>query len=299
MKRILFFLGAIMLASVTLLTSCTEDDPVDLPPTISFLTADTLISANSTVYVNATFYVGINAVANTTSGSKIQSLRVVRISNNQVIGDQTFPYDDDNLSVVISFVALPETGTENIEFTVTDKDGQSAKKNLQITTQVVSGGEIDSWQQKILGSWSNTTIGSSFGSSNGNVYKLNEAFANQALIDFIYWWGETTDATIGAPNDGNAALVFNTGDYKLNNWTIKNATKFKTTTVNSAAFDAMTDAGDIIDIATGADQTRIGELSLDQVIAFVTVSGKHGLIRVKNIVINSNGSITIDVKVQK
>jgi hypothetical protein len=115
----------------------------------------------------------------------------------------------------------------------------------------------------------------------------------------MYWWGESTSATIGAPDDANAALVFNTGDFKLENWTTKNATRFKTTTVNSAAFDAISDANEIVDIATGADQTRIANLAVDQVIAFVTVTGKHGLIRVNSFTAGSDGVLSIDVKVEK
>jgi hypothetical protein len=115
----------------------------------------------------------------------------------------------------------------------------------------------------------------------------------------MYWWGQSTSATIGAPDDANAALVFNTGAYAIPNWTTKNATRFKTTTVTSTAFDAITYASEIIDIATGADQTRIGTLANDQVIAFITVTNKHGLIRVKSFVSGSDGSMTVDVKVEK
>jgi hypothetical protein len=131
------------------------------------------------------------------------------------------------------------------------------------------------------------------------VYKLNEAFANQTLIDFMYWWGQTTAATLGAPNDPNAAEVFNSGNYALANWTTKNATKFKMTNMTAPVFDAVTDSGPCIEYAAGADGTRAGALADDQVVAFVTVTGKHGLIKVIEITEGSNGSIKIDVKVER
>jgi hypothetical protein len=300
MKRILFFLSAILITSVTLFTSCTEDtDPVDLPPTVNFVADAGYISNDATLTVGMPFAVKVLAQANVTSGSKIQSIKITRIVNNQIIWDTTLAFNDATVTLEANFNALNTVGTENIEFKATDKAGQSAKKEIKITTTNVSGGAINSWEMRILGSWNNLTVGSSFASINGNVYMLDQAFANQNLIDFIYWWGQTTAATIGAPNDPNAALVFNTGAYALSNWTTRNATKFKPTTLTSAQFDAVTDATPCIDNATGADGTRLGALAVDQVFAFISVTGKHGLIRVKNITEGSAGQITIDVKVQQ
>jgi hypothetical protein len=297
MKRTIIFLAAILISSAAFLTSCTEDeDPANLPPTISFLTADTLISSNGNVFVGETFYVGINAIANSTSNSKIESLRVTRIYNNQMVGDDTFPYNDDNISVIISFNGLNETGTENIEFTVTDKDGQTAKKSLQIT-YLENKTPIVSFTMKVLGSYQSTT-GSSFASIDGSVYTMAEAFANQAKVDFLYWWGASTSATIGAPDDANANAVY-TGVNGLPNWTTKNATRFKTTSIPISEFDAIDDGQVLATNASGADQTRIGSLMVENVIAFVTVSGKHGLIKVTDITVGVAGDVTIDVKVEE
>jgi hypothetical protein len=299
MKRIFLFLGAIILTSVALLTSCTSDNTVDTPPTVNFVAGAGFISDDATLTVSTPFQIKILAEANATSQSKIESLKVTRVFDLQSSDTTYGGFNDVTLSLTISFPGVPQPGVESIEFKVTDKDGFSSTISLQITWETAAGGPIDTWEMRILGSWNNVDTGSSFASINGNVYKLNEAFANQTLIDFIYWWGQSTSATIGAPNDANAALVFNTGAYALSNWTTLNATQFKTTTVNSAAFDAITDATECIDIATGANQTRIGGLVEDQVIAFVTVTNKHGLVRVKNIATGSAGSITIDIKVEK
>jgi hypothetical protein len=300
MKRIILFLSAILISSVTLFTSCTEDTTTpDLPPSISFVAGANYISADATIDISTNFTVKILVEPNVTSGKVVESLKVTGTFNNTLVRDTTFALNNAT-TMEITFVAASTVGEENLEFTAIDKDNQSAKISLKITTKepTVTGDPINYWSEKILGSWSNTT-GSSFASANGTVYTLDQAFANQALIDYMYWWGASTSATIGAPDDANAALVFNTGDYKLDNWTTKNATRFKTTTVTVAAFDAMTDDTDIKAIADGADQTRIGTLAPDQVIAFVTVEGKKGLIKVNAITDGSDGTITIDVKVQQ
>jgi hypothetical protein len=298
MKRVFLFLGAIMISLVTLLTSCTEDNPVDTPPTINFVSGAGFISGDATLTVSTPFIIKILAEENATSGSNLKSLKITRVFNLQS-WDTTLTFNESTYTLEASFTAQSVAGVERIEFIVTDNDGQTDMADLQITTEPVSGGAIDSWTERIMGSWANPT-GSSFASINGNVYTIDIAFANQSLIDYMYWWAQSTNsATIGAPDDENAQLVFNEGDYRLELWTTKNPTRFKTTTVTSSAFDAITDATDIIDIATGADQTRLANLAVDQVIAFVTVTNKRGLIRVKSITQGSNGTITIDVKVEK
>jgi hypothetical protein len=93
----------------------------------------------------------------------LKSLKITRVFDLQS-WDTTLTFNESTYTQEITFVAAATTGIERIEFKVTDNDGQTAMIDLQITTELVSGGEIDSWEQKILGSWSNTTIGSSFGS---------------------------------------------------------------------------------------------------------------------------------------
>jgi hypothetical protein len=298
MKKIMYLAGFVLLSTALFFTACsTKDENPDLPPGISFVIGDTLVSNDATVPVGSTFSVKVLCEANTTSGAIIKTLRVTRVTNNQVFLDQTIDADNTPFTVIVTFEALAEAGMEVIEFTTTDKDGQTASINLEITTEEAAK-PIDSWTERLLGSWNNPT-GSSFASINGNVYTLDEAFVHQSLIDYMYWWGQTTSATIGCPADTNAAKVFNTGNYKLDNWTTKNDTKFKTTTITSAEFDAISDASVIIPAAAGADQTHIGALAVDQVIAFITVTNKSGLIRVKGIAEGSDGTMTVDVKVEK
>jgi len=80
---------------------------------------------------------------------------------------------------------------------------------------------------------------------------------------------------------------------------VKSGTRFKATALSATDFDAVTDATACIDNATGADQTRMGALAEDNVFAFITVTGKHGLIKVVGINAGAAGDITIDVKVEK
>ncbi len=294
MKKILYLAGIMLISSALFFTACTDDEESpNLPPSISFVSGSGFLTDDATVPVNSEFKVKVLCEPNATSGAKIQSLRITRVTNNQVFLDTTLAY---TVPVEVTFNALPDPGVEKIEFTATDKDGESAKASLEITTQSIAGG-INAFPMRILGSYSSPT-GSSFASIDGSVYTLAQAFANQTIIDFMYWWGASTNATIGAPDDANAGLVF-TGVNGLPNWTVKNGTRFKVTTLTTTEFDAVDTDEVCIDQATGADQTRMEDLAVDDVFAFITVTGKHGLIKVTSINTGAAGDITIDVKVEK
>jgi hypothetical protein len=140
MKRIYLFLGAVLLSSASLFTACKSDNNnVDLPPTVNFVTGANYISSNDTLTVNTQFQVKILAVANVTSGSKIQSLKLTRVFNLQSSDTTYSGFNDATLSLIITFPGIPEPGQENIEFKVTDKDGQSATINLTIAWTAVVG----------------------------------------------------------------------------------------------------------------------------------------------------------------
>ena len=122
---------------------------------------------------------------------------------------------------------------------------------------------------------------------------------NATKVDFLYWWGASTSATIGAPDDANAMAVYNNATNGIQTWTVKNATRFQTTTITGSQFDAYTDDTEIVAAAAGSAETRIGTLAAGDVIAFVSAGGKHGLLKVIEIVDGVAGQITFDVKVQQ
>jgi hypothetical protein len=299
MKKLLLIAGIALFSTTFFFSSCTDDEEPQpsQPPSINFLTGSDLISSDATVTVNGTFKIKVYAEENADSKSNLRSLEITRVFNLNS-WDTTFTYNDPNLTAEINFTAQPVAGVENITFEVTDNDGQKASISVKITTEEATGGPIRTFTMKILGSYQSTT-GSSFASIDGSVYNLAEAKANSANVDFLYWWGATTSATIGAPDDVNAATVYNNPTNGIPTWDTKNPTRFKTTTVTGAEFDAYGDDTEIIAIATGADQTRTGSLAVGNVIAFMTASGKYGVIKVTDIVAGADGQITIDVKVQE
>ncbi len=296
MKKLFVLSLTVLLTASLFFTSCTDDtDPTDLPPSISFVTGSNYISGDATLEVSEPFTVKVLAEANATSNARIETLKITRVFDLQS-WDTTLTVNQTTFSLEVNFIAASAAGVERITFEITDKDGEKASVKMDITTEeTVNPIAYKTFTMKILGSYQSAT-GSSFASIDGNVYTMAQAFANQASIDFLYWWGGTTNATIGAPDDDNANVVY-TGANGLPNWTTKNATRFKTTALTAAEFDAISDGAPLIANATGADQTRIGSLVVGNVIAFKTVTNKEGLIKVVANNTGAAGDITIDVKV--
>ena len=209
--------------------------------------------------------------------------------------DSTF--SSDTYSIDFNVIAASQTGTVKFTFKITAADGESSEISLSITT---TAGPITSCSQKILGSYDNTTTGSSFASADGTVYSLADAKTNTAKIDWMYYYGSVSNlATLVAPIDATASSVFS-GTNGPANWTVRNNTKLaKVTLPAGVTWDNITTDAEIIPLATGLTETKVNMLTVGQIVSFKTVTGKMGLIKIEAISGTTAGSLTYSVKVQQ
>jgi len=290
MKKLSFVFAMALLASMPFLTSCNKDTT---PPTMNFIGGGDYISADVSVVANSAIKAGVNAQS---GSSKLTRFQIVRTFNNipttvldSVISTETF-------NITVEGFARDEAGVERWSFTITDKDGETATLAFNVTTTV---GSIKSYTEKILGSYDNATLGSSFASADGTIYKLAEAKANAAKIDWMYFYGATNQATLAAPNDPDAIDVFS-GSNGPDTWSVKNATKFaKVTFPAGTTWDGITNDIPIINLASGVAESKVNMLTVGQIVAFKTAAGKMGLIKIEAITGTGAGSITYSVKVQE
>jgi hypothetical protein len=302
MKNLIFLFLSIMIAGMSFMTSCSSDDttePQNVQPTINFIGGTGYISSNATVPAGSTIKMGVNAFANATSGAKLVRLLITRVFNN-------FPYivldsviNVSSFSLSVNSEARSEIGQETWFFRITDKDNQAKEINLTITTESTAG-PINTFSMKILGSYASAT-GSSFASIDGTVYTLANAKANAAKIDWLYYFGASAanHATIASPNDSTAATVFNEAPNNLASWSVRNNTLFKKVT-ESIDWNSITDDQIIVaQTASGVTNTYINQLAVNDMLAFITASGKKGMIKVESISGTTAGTITISVKVQQ
>jgi len=301
MKKSTYLIAALFVAVITIFSSCKKDDPTPTQLFTFNLTAGAgYVSGDVTLTTGEQFKVGINAFAGT--GSTLTRFLVTRVYNNKP--DDVFDTTLNLASMNYDFYGITnnEPGVENWIFTVTQSDGSTLDKSFNITTESVVG-PILTYDQRILGA-QQSGIGSSFASANGTIYNLADAKINAAMIDWLYYYGATNLATLASPDDDNAATIFtdggsvaNPGPNALVNWAIRNATRFRTIT-DSLDWDAIQDDTELINLSQGAIETMANELKTGNYVAFITASGKKGLIRINGIFQEEDGTIDISVKVQ-
>lgn len=299
MKRLSFLFAIILMASMPFFTSCGKDPATDVKPTINFIGGTGYTSQDVTLKAGETLKVGISAFSNASSKAKLKSFKIVRTFNNVPFTalDSTLN-STDAFNITIESFAYPTAGVERWAFTITDKDGEFSEISFNVTT--TSGGQITSYTQKILGSYDNATIGSSFASSDGTVYSLANAKTNAAKIDWMYYYGATNLATLASPNDATVAEIFTSATNGPATWSVRNDTKFdKVTLPTGLTWDNITTDAEIVILASGVSKTKVTALTVGQIVAFKTVTGKQGLIKVEAITGTGAGSITYSVKVQQ
>lgn len=297
----LFIYAAAFIATATILSSC-GDDTLTSPPEVAFVTGTDYTSADATVTAGTQVKSAITA----TSTEGIKGFKITVKYNGQAASTTVLDSVVSGNPTVFNsgdMFAQSQTavGDETWTFTVTDKNGEATSVSYKLTT-TAQGGTINEYSARLLGSYTNQTLGSFFSTSTGSVYLQADAKANQTAVDFVYFYGATNLATITAPDDADAATIFNGATNGLQTWTTKNATRFKTTNLAAGDFVAASTETALIngyDNAAGTAGSKVNQLAKDQVFAFITNNGKKGLVHVANITTGANGSITINVKVIK
>jgi hypothetical protein len=292
MKKLSLLFVLILIAFAGFFTGC-EDVTEDTAPTLEFFGGNYI---DEDVTVEPGGALAFSWLA-TKGSSNLASFSIER-DNITLAGYPDEDIPNDNYSASVSLEAPQNEGAYVYKFIVTDNNDLTASESFTIT---VSGGPIKTWTTTLGSHQSNT--GSSFASITGEVFQMTEAKANSTLIDFMYYYGNINNATIAAPDDNDAATVF-TGTAALSTWTTKNSTRFKTTSLTAANFDAITDDSDIVDNATGAADTDENQLAVGDVIAFMTDAdkaggSKMGLIKITSITGEAGGTMQISVKVQE
>lgn len=285
MKKLSFLLIAIM-AVVVILPSCNNDDDILGPPSLDFKGGADYISADATIATNSFFKVGIAATANAESNKKLKTLKLTRTLDNTTFIDTTYSIDETMFNADFQFNAQNDGQVETILFVLTDDAGMTDSKSLTITYETV-GVAVTKNSDVLMGSF-NDDNGSFYSTVNKEVYSITEASAIMSDIDFLFYLGATNASSIASPFDADAQVVYPA----IADWTTKNETLFATTDITVEQFDAITDSYVFPEFAD--EMTGITQLEANNVIMFLTVNDKFGLIKVNSI--NGRGDfISLDI----
>jgi len=284
----------ILLAGSTIFTGCKKDETSVVLPTITLKAGTGYISANTQAAYGDTLNFGITAKANGTDNLVKFTVYV----NEQklldsTINTQNFTFDFYSLKSVLN--------SEVWKFVTKDIAGNEATGSVTITGNF---GKINTYAGLTLGAQNNTTIESflSFNNNTNTKYFQAAAFANQADIDmFCFYENSATHQnfmTLAAPGS-NITGIF-TGSTAPDFYTTKNVTYFVKTALTTAEFDAVANDAIVINSFDPANKFKKAKtLTVGDVYAFMLQSGKYGLLKVTGVTGVEDGSLQMDVKIQK
>jgi len=288
MKKMAYLLSLTLIASLSFLSCDNAED--NQAPTV------TNIKVNGTAVTGGAFTALAGKVSISFTVSDDNEVSKVTVAES---GSATNVFSNDKVAKSTAEISFdyPVSKTVNLIITVTDDDDKTVSSTLSVSLDA----GVSSYSAKLLGGQDNASSGSFLATSTGTVYLQADAKANSGLVDILYFYGASNEATLAAPSDADAATIFNNGTTGLQTWTTKNATSFKTTTLALADFTAL-------NMATGAESaynagtsvsTKANKLASGKVVAFKTAAGKYGLVYVSALTTGATGSITLDVKVGK
>ncbi|MHC1778579.1 MAG: hypothetical protein AB9834_24475 [Lentimicrobium sp.] len=246
-----------------------------------------------TLSTGSTIKIGVVGSQSIVSGNMLTRFKFTYTLNNieTPLFDSIFNSDSFNWEADLTFA---QPGSGRLYFELTDFGNMKATRSFLVTVQ---SPENVKYSNVELGSWNDQT-GSFFSTSEGIIYTITQTMnvpANQAKIDFLFFKGVTNGNTIASPDDTDANMIL---EYKLNLWTNKNQTRFNTTNITAAQFDAIGASYEFPEFEISSQMTKASQLVEGNVILFKRQSGKLGLIKIVDLYTKGD-KMKIDVVIEK
>ncbi len=292
MKKLNLLLSMFLIAGTVFVSSCNKDDDTDQGPILTIKGGGEYTSSDATVQIEEPILVGVTG---TSENENLTRFKFSIISNNvpTTFVDSTMNTNAFNWETEITFSSV---GEARLLFELWDKNNVKVEKSFTITVED-AGMQINKFSDVEFGSW-NDAVGSFFSTSEGIVYtrgQLTTSTSNQAKIDFLFFKGAENANTLASPDDPDANTIV---DLQLIDWTNKNQTRFNTTTITSAQFDAIADTYQFPVFNMGTQSTKVNNLTEGQVVLFRTQGGKLGLIHVADLYSRGDRAL-LDIIIQK
>ncbi|PKP47121.1 MAG: hypothetical protein CVT94_12460 [Bacteroidetes bacterium HGW-Bacteroidetes-11] len=268
------------MSAAVVVTSCgKDDDPVDPGPTLNLKGGATYTSADATVQSGSVIRVGVNGLKSSVSGVKLVRYKFSITANNTptTYVDSTFSSDSFTWETDLT---LSGVGEVRLSFELWDKNGMKADQAFNVIIED-PGMQINKYLNVEFGSW-NDLEGSFFSSTEGFNYTVNQTSTspvNQLKTDFIFFKGVVNGNTFAAPDDADVNTITT---LKVNTWPVgnKNQTRFNTTTITAAQFDAIGETYQFPTFNLSAQTSKVNNLVNGQVFLFKTKNDKLGLVKI-------------------
>jgi hypothetical protein len=153
----------------------------------------------------------------------------------------------------------------------------------------------------MIGAQDNTTTGGFYSVSENKVYTMDEAYQKQDVIDILCFYEAANGNNIAIASPGSHITGIFTGASSVENWTTQNTTYFSKTALTVEQFDALSETDQLIETSfdTANDFRKAKDMKIDDIYAFQVEAGTYGLFKVTDVVQDSIGSVSFEVKVKK
>jgi hypothetical protein len=229
------------------------------------------------------------------------NLTYLNVSIDDGNGKQTLLDSGFNVSSLNWSRELIKTSADIETWTITimDKERNTSSVSIVLSkSPTLVYGNITTFNNIQLGAQNNSSIGSFFSLSTGNIYTLSQAFSAQSDIDIAYYYG-TYLSTLSSPNETEAPTFF-TGVNGIANWTVKNETRYDTTNVSNTAFQSSTNDSLILAVYNPIDAKRKAKyLSPGMLLSFIDHQGKLGMIEIVSLSPGDTGHVVMNIKKQQ
>ena len=292
LQKSLFTLG--LIAVVFSFNNCKKEGSPATPPVIGFVSDSGYLSSDTILIVGDRVQVGINATA---SSGNITFFQISMDNGTRsILLDSGLNKPSLHYSINI---IKSSSSFERWTFLVMDRDRN--KDSIQINLGKSDSshyGKIVTYNDIYLGAQENMDYGSFLYLSNGTVVNLHDAFQNQSLVDIIYYYGQY-EGTLSSPNEAEAPTIF-AGVDGIANWTIKNETRYDTTTLVMDDFDRASNDSLLLAVYEPTAGKRKAKYVIPgMVISFKSSAGKIGLMKIDELLPGTTGRMRCSVKVQE
>lgn len=284
----------LFLISILYLSFSCSKNPSSDPPGISFLRDSGFVYRDTSLIIGARVRVGVTALA---AGGNITFFQVsCDNGKKQILLDSGLNHAGLTYSLAIIKSA---SSSERWTFLVMDRNRNKDSISIVLGKSDSSHyGKILSYPDLLLGAQENTSNGSFLSFPGGQIYTLDEAYLNQSAVDLVYYFGPY-EATLSSPNEAEAPAYF-TGTHGIANWTVKNETRYDTTSLSPFQYDeARNDSLLLAVYEPAAGKRKAKFVSPGMVISFKNAAGKIGLIKISAVEPGPSGSIRCSLKVQE
>lgn len=287
-----FLTGLVGVLISFLLLGCAKENG---NPTIKFIPGPGFTGKDTIIRVNYTLPVSLEVNWN---GSDVLELLDVRFNDESL---QTFNVDGEKASFNLNIVK----GTDDLEkwtFVIIDSKDNQSSIDLQLTRDPNSEyGPVLYYASIILGAQNNIVKPAfiSFQTQPATTYNLDQAYVSQSMIDLLYYFDQSTQATLASPGSDLPENLY-PGSRSIAGWSVRPLSKFLKTTLTAQDFSNIANDAVIINAWNETlSVSKAGDLKMNEVWLIKTQSGKKGAILIKQAGSADTGEMEFAIKIQK